>query len=126
MTKSTPVRIDATLYTAAQQAASTMGRSAAQQVAHWARIGRELEASPRVSVRRVAEVLEGGASYDALSEEEQALVRGHWSERIDARAESLRLDRQFAEEGRSWAELDDEGRVVRRTPTPRAKAARAG
>jgi len=120
--KSVPVRIDEELYEAARRAAGRMSRSTAQQIAHWARIGRELEASPRVSVVRVAQVLRGGSSYDELSDEEQAVVREHWRELVDARSESLRLDRRFADEGRPWVELDDRGRVVRREPVARRSA----
>lgn len=39
-------------------------RSAAQQVNHWARIGREPETSKSVSQHDVAQVLSGRASYD--------------------------------------------------------------
>ncbi|MCP4223016.1 MAG: hypothetical protein GY773_06715, partial [Actinomycetia bacterium] len=41
MKASTPIRIDAELYASAADAASLMSRSTAQQVAHWARVGRE-------------------------------------------------------------------------------------
>ncbi|MGI8947595.1 MAG: TA system antitoxin ParD family protein [Ornithinimicrobium sp.] len=39
-------------------------RSAAQQINHWARIGRELEASGKVSQRDIEAVLAGDGSYD--------------------------------------------------------------
>lgn len=113
---STPVRIDADLYEAATAAAPAMSRSATQQISHWARIGKELEASPRISLRRVAEVLEGERSYDALDDEEQAVVRAFWEERMEALRSGLRLDRKYAAQGRPYAELDDEGNVVRVDP----------
>jgi len=113
---STPVRIDAELYEEASTAASAMSRSTAQQIGHWARIGRELEASAGVSVDDVAKVLAGERSYDALGTEEQAVVRAFWAERMTALSRGLRLDRDFAEEGRPYVELDDAGRVVRREP----------
>lgn len=113
---STPVRIDAELYDEASSAASVMSRSTAQQIGHWARIGRELEASAGVSIDDVAQVLAGERSYDALGTEEQAVVRAFWAERMASLARGLRLDRDFAEEGRPYVELDDAGRVVRREP----------
>ncbi len=116
MKKSTPVRIDEELYATATEAASVMSRSAAQQLGHWARIGRELEASPDVSIEAVAEVLRGTREYDALDREEQAVVRAYWSERMTALSGALRLDREFEAEGRPYVELDDEGRVTRRGP----------
>jgi transglutaminase-like putative cysteine protease len=114
---STPVRIDAELYAEATQVAPLMSRSTSQQIAHWARIGRELEASSEVSVDHVAEVLRGTRTYDSLSAKEQALVRTRWRERITALRDGLRLDREFAAAGRPYVELDDRGRVVRRDAT---------
>lgn len=113
MKKSTPVRIDEELYRAASEAASMMGRSTAEQLAHWTRIGRELEASPEVPVEQVAEVLRGAREYDSLDTEEQAVVRAYWSERMAALQSALRFDRDFAAEGRPYAELDDGGKVAR-------------
>lgn len=113
---STPVRIDADLYTAATNAAPVMSRSTAQQIVHWARIGRELEASAEVSIDQIADVLRGRDSYDDLDAEEQAVVRAYWRERMDGLRMALRLDQDFASEGRPYVELDDEGDVVRRDP----------
>lgn len=39
-----PTRIEHDLYDGAKTVGSTMSRSAAQQINHWARIGREIEA----------------------------------------------------------------------------------
>lgn len=113
---STPVRIDTDLYAAATDVASVMSRSTAQQIVHWARIGRELESAVDVSIDRIADVLRGRESYDELAAEEQAVVRAYWRERMEGLTEALRLDREFASEGRPYVELDDEGEVVRRSP----------
>ena len=122
MKTSTPIRIDNELYSAAAAVARLMSRSTAQQIAHWARVGRELEASADVSTERVARVLRGASDYDALSAEEQAVVRAFWAERMSSLSEALRLDRRFAAEGRPYVELDRDGNVVRREP---GKARRA-
>lgn len=95
-----------------------MDRSVSQQLAHWARIGRELEAGPTVSVQAVADVLAGADDYDRLSAEEQAVVRAAWGERVADRLAGLNLAATFAAEGRSYVELADDGSVVRRTPAP--------
>ncbi len=118
MKTSIPVRIDAELYAEATEAAPVMSRSAAQQIAHWARVGRELEGSSEVSVDAVAETLRGAKSYDSLSTKEQAVVRAHWRERMTELRNALRLDREFTAAGRSYVELDGRGRVVRRDPGP--------
>jgi hypothetical protein len=87
-----------------------MSRSTAQQVAHWARIGRELERSPNVSHADIAAVLAGSASYDGLTEHEQAIVRAQWHEDMAARLASVDLSSELA--GRRFAELDADGNAV--------------
>jgi ParD-like antitoxin of type II bacterial toxin-antitoxin system len=116
MKPSTPIRIDAELYAAATTVAPVMSRSTTQQIAHWARIGRELEASSEVSADHILQVLQGAHEYDRLSTEEQAIVRACWAERMTKLASALRLDREFAAEGRPYVELDASGNVVRRDP----------
>ncbi len=118
MKTSTPIRIDAELYSAATGAAAVMSRSTTQQIAHWARIGRELEASSEVSIEHVAQVLRGARDYDAVGPEEQAVVRAYWAEKMAALIGTLRLDRKFAAEGRPYVELDERGAVVRHDPEP--------
>ena len=118
MGTTSPARIDDDVYAAAKLVGALMSRSASQQVAHWARIGRELEAAESVSHTRIAEVLAGAQSYDGLNDEEQAAVRAEWSERLTARRERLDLAAEFGAAGRTWVELDDDGNVVtRNVPT---------
>lgn len=45
-----------------------------------------------------------------------AVVRAEWAERMDVRRKELNLAQEFADEGRSYVELDDNGLVVRREP----------
>jgi hypothetical protein len=110
-----PTRIDDDLYASAKLVGPLMSRSAAQQIAHWARIGREIEAADSVSHRMVADVLAARTDYDTLTAQEQAVVRAEWAERMDARREGLDLAREFADERRTYVELDEQGNVVRRT-----------
>lgn len=112
---SSPVRIEAEIFEAAKIVGETMSRSAAQQLAHWARIGREVESSDSISQRDVGLVLGGRRRYDDLRPDEQALVRSEWAERIAERRAGLDLAARFEAEGRSWVELDDDGNVVERT-----------
>jgi len=114
MATTSPTRIDDDLFASAKAVGEVMSRSASQQVSHWARIGRELEAAASVSQRAIAGVLAGEQSYDRLTAEEQAVIRAEWSERIDARIGSLDLARSFAAEDQSFVELDDDGQVVHR------------
>jgi hypothetical protein len=120
-----PARIDDELYASAKLAGSVQSRSASQQVAHWARIGREIEASSSISHKEIAAVLAGSRSYDSLEPKEQAVVRAEWSARMDEARAALDLAADFARAGRTWVELDDEGRVVERgaeaEPPPRKR-----
>lgn len=114
MATSAPTRIDEDLFAAAKSAGEALSRSAAQQINHWARIGRELEASRAVSVRDVAEVLAGRASYDELGAREQAVVRAEWDERMAELRMGLNLEDEFIAAGETWVEADPQGRTVER------------
>lgn len=92
-----------------------MDRSAAQQLTHWARIGRAIEASSNISQRAIADAVSSGTCYDTLSPEEQAVVRAEWGERIEARRAGLDLAARFTRDGRSYVEADEQGAVVVRT-----------
>ena len=111
---SSPTRLPDDLYDSATAIAATHSRSTAQQIAHWARIGREFE---RVSVRDVEAVLKGTLSYDDLTDREQAIARVEIEERTEARRQSLDLEAEFRAQGiTSWVSTDDDGNVVRRGP----------
>jgi ParD-like antitoxin of type II bacterial toxin-antitoxin system len=114
MATTSPARIDDDLYASAKLVGEVQSRSASQQVAHWARIGREIEASAAISHKEIAEVLEGCRSYDALGAKDQAIVRAEWAARMGALRSELNLAQQFAASGRTWVELDDDGNVVTR------------
>lgn len=112
---SQPTRLPADVYESASAAARVTSRTVPQQVAHWARIGRELEMSPQVNHRQIARVLAGADSYDALSEQEQAIVREEWADRIAARRATLDYAEQFSAAGESYSELDENGNLVIRS-----------
>lgn len=124
MAGSAPTRIDEDVTEAAKVAAELFSRSTAQQVNHWARIGRELESSASISQRDIAEVLAGRASYDELSAREQAVVRAEWTERMTALREGLDLAAELTAAGESWTEVDADGTPVKRaaaTTRPRRR-----
>ncbi len=106
-----PLRLDPELTRSAEPVAARMSRSVPEQIAHWARIGRELERSPDISVAAVRRVLEGAAQYDALPAREQALVRAAWLERMDALRAGLNLAKEYGATGYRYAEVGDDGRV---------------
>jgi hypothetical protein len=120
MASTSPARIDDELYSSAKAVGAVMSRSASQQIAHWARIGRELEAAGSVSSRAVRRVLAGIDDYDDLGAREQAVVRGEWAERMAGHVADLNFEREFAADGAAYAELDKQGRPVLREPTRKA------
>ncbi len=107
-----PMRMDGDLFDAAKAVGAVASRSAAQQISHWARIGRELEASPGASQRDIQRVLAGEAAYDELGERGQAVVRAIWDEEMAKRLARLDLATEFTQAGRSWTEADEQGDAV--------------
>lgn len=117
MSKTIPLRVEAELFESAKSIGAVTSRTATQQLAHWARIGRALEADPGTSAGDVQRVLAGETAYDALGEHDQAIVRAAWDERMAERLARLDLAAEFTQAGRTWSEADEQGRVVKRTAT---------
>lgn len=109
---SQPTRLPADVYESATSAARITSRTVPQQIAHWARLGRELEISPQVNHRQIARILAGTGSYDSLSEQEQAIVRGEWADRMVVLKQTLNYAAQFSAAGESYSEIDEDGNVV--------------
>lgn len=111
-----PTRIDGDLFEAAKRAGKVHSRSAAQQLGHWARIGRELESSPSVSHDMVDRVLTGRLAYDGVDDHTQAVVRAEWDDRISRGVSTLDLTPELQGSGLSWAEADADGSLVVHEP----------
>lgn len=120
MAATSPIRIDDELYLAAKAGGALLSRSAAQQVAHWARVGREVEASASISARDISRVLAGQADYDQLNSREQAVVRADWSDQLEGRLGDLDFAAEYSAKGETYSELNSKGRAVRRKPKPKA------
>ena len=112
MAANSPTRIDDDLFAAAKTTGAVQSRSAAQQINHWARIGRQLESSTALSQRDIARVLGGTQSYDTLTAHEQAVVRADWDEQMTALREGLDFTGELRESGLDWAEADADGAIV--------------
>lgn len=112
-TSTTPTRFDAALFASAKAAGGRAHRSAAQQLAHWARLGQELEAAAGLSHRDIDRMLAGQVPYDQIGDREQAAVRTAWRERVEEDIASLDLRARFEAEGRTrWSEADANGDVT--------------
>ncbi|MCU1479516.1 MAG: hypothetical protein JWQ19_302 [Subtercola sp.] len=112
--KTMPTRVDGELFEAAKAVGDVQSRSAAQQIDHWARIGRELEASSAVTHEAINRVLAGEGSYDDLSDPAQAIVRVAWHDEIASRIAGLSFENDLNAVGEPWAEADADGHLVLR------------
>lgn len=108
----TPTRIDEDLFEAAKATGAVVSRSAAQQVNHWARLGRQLEASGILSTRDIEQVLAGAKGYDQLGAYDQAVVRAEWDAQLEALSGGVDLTGELGDE---WVEANLKGRPVRRS-----------
>lgn len=108
----TPVRLDEDDVAHAREQGRVHGRSAAAQIAHWARLGRELERAPSTTVRHVDDVLSGRRPYDELEGDAQAAVRAAWADAVTERLADVDIAAERAASGASYAVLDDDGEVV--------------
>lgn len=116
-----PTRVDRGLFEAARAAGELNSRSAAQQLAHWARLGREMEASPAVTQDTIARVLAGQELYDDLPDPGQAVVRVAWDDRVAATLAELDFTDRLRAAGKPWPEADEDGSLVMRGVTTQAR-----
>lgn len=115
-TSSQPMRLPAEIYDSAAAAVHVTSRSIAQQVAHWARLGRELERSRQIDQRAITRTLTGKMQYDTLNPQEQVIVREVWNERASTALGALNYEAGFVQSGESYSELDEHGNVVVHPP----------
>lgn len=118
-TAATPTRVHKDVYAAAKVAATLTGRTVAEQLSHWARIGSEVEAISLLELRnrrRAAGDLLAGRDYDSLAADEQALVRAAWDQEMEQRLveSDIAADKHAA--GQPVITLDADGNVVRHMP----------
>jgi hypothetical protein len=116
MAQTIPTRVTTELFDTAKVIGDMTSRSAAQQIEHWARIGREIELASTLAQRDIAAVLAGSMEYDSLATEEQAVVRAKWARLMRERRESLDLERDFGLRDETYVDVDDEGNIVRHSP----------
>lgn len=107
-----PTRADADLFAAAKSEGARMSRSAAQQLNHWARLGKELEASGSLRLKDIEDVLAGKARYDDLAALDQAAARAVLDRQAEEMRKSLNFADEFREAGHSWVEADSDGGAV--------------
>ena len=62
--------------------------------------------------RALTEVLTGTRFYDALSEQEQAIIREEWADRATTLRSKQNYAEQFAAAGESYSEVDEDGNLI--------------
>jgi hypothetical protein len=123
-TAANPTRVHKDVHAAAKVAAALTGRTVAEQLSHWARIGSEVEATALIELhgrRRSSQELLAGRDYDTLSGDEQALVRRAWDEESEERLDALDLAAERRAGGWATVTLDDQDRVVLHHPDGRVE-----
>ena len=118
-TAATPTRVNKDVYAAAKVAASLTGRTVAEQLSHWAKIGSEVEAIPLPELRqrrRTAQELLAGRDHDRLPADEQALVRTAWDEEMDASLASTDIAADKRAAGQPVITHEQDGNVARHPP----------
>lgn len=109
-------RFDAELYEAAAAEGRREARSATQQLAHWARLGRSLSSTTSAAQRRIEEVLAGRRPMVELGAEEGAALNARIDVAVEEFLEASHYGEALAGEGVTTVALDDEGRLVRHLP----------
>jgi len=123
-TAANPTRVHRDVHAAARIAAELTGRTVAEQLSHWARIGSEVETFALAGLqerRRTSQQLLAGRDYDTLPADEQALVRAAWDEEMESRLTKLDLAAERHAGGWPVVTLDDEDLVVLHHPDGRVE-----
>lgn len=118
-TAATPTRLNKDVFAAAKAAASLTGRTVAEQLSYWAKVGSEVEATSLLELRRRRRTSQGllaGRDYDRLTSDEQALVRTAWDDEMDEHLEAADVTAVKHAAGQPVITLDDDGNVVRHMP----------
>lgn len=109
-------RFDSSLVDSAIAEGRRQNRTGRQQLEYWARIGQSMTAHETSALRRVQQALAGSLPTAELTDAEGRLFNAE----VDAKiADSLaRTDytSQLAERGVTTVVLDDQGRLVERSP----------
>lgn len=120
---SNAVRVSTAMMESARVQGVRAGRSIAQQLEYWARIGRAMENAPGMSVARIRSMLDGKIGYDDLNGDEQLAAREDLAHQITQLKPGKGLQQELIASGLPYSGVDDRGRLVRVTPRP-ARATR--
>jgi hypothetical protein len=111
-----PTRVAADLAESAARVGRLESRSAAQQIDHWARLGRNISMHQSAARRRIEGALAGDVPLADLSPDEHVVLAAELDVAIAEAAQSASFGAALAGEGVSTVALDAAGRLVRQHP----------
>ncbi|GAA1075991.1 MULTISPECIES: TA system antitoxin ParD family protein [Tsukamurella] len=111
-----PTRIADDVFESARIEGERDGRSTAEQVNHWARIGREVSIHESAARSRVEATLAGKLSADDLDDAEARVYNAELRVAIRERLSTIDFTATLAQRGIVTVSLDDEGRMVEHHP----------
>jgi ParD-like antitoxin of type II bacterial toxin-antitoxin system len=109
-------RVAADLMDTAAAEGARQGRSAEQQLDHWARVGRAVSSQQTAARRRVEAALTGDLKLRELSVEEGAVFNAEIAAAVQERLARTNYRALLAERGVTTVALDEKGEIVEQRP----------
>jgi hypothetical protein len=109
-------RVAADLMDSAAAEGARQGRSAKQQLDHWARVGRALSSQQTAARRRVEAALTGELELRELRSEEGALFNAEIAAGIEENLSGSNYGALLAERGLTAVALNENGDIVEHHP----------
>ena len=116
-----PTRVAADIAESAARVGRLESRSAAQQIDHWARLGRNISMHQTAARRRVEAALTGDLALAELTAEERLVVHAELDVAVAEAAQSTKFADLLAGEGITTVALDDAGNLVSYLPDGTAR-----
>jgi len=107
-----PTRVAADIAESAARVGRLESRSAAQQIDHWARLGRNISMHQTAARRRVEAALAGQLALTELTAEERLVMNAELDVAVAEAAQTISFGKALAGEGIATVALDADGDLV--------------
>ncbi len=114
--RSVPTRVSGDIAAIASSVAPHEGRSFAEQVNHWARVGMQVERSGSLATRRLLAVAAGREQFSTLNPDERLAAHALIDAEIAERASAEQFGSAARRAGQRTVSLDDDGRLIEIDP----------
>lgn len=114
-------RFDSTLVDSAIAEGRRQNRTGRQQLEYWARIGQSMTAHETSALRRVRDALSGTLATTELTESEGRLFNAEVDAKIADGLSRVDYRSELASRGITTVVLDEQGRLVERSPDGTAR-----